>query len=103
MLGTRYGCCHETVAWQAEYRSAHLREKSRLWDVRTLLDDDFKLDPATVQQASQVAELVTRVLVGGKNWMTISLQSRNSDAIDFVEPREDHVTATLRARLGVKH
>ncbi|WP_027153097.1 hypothetical protein [Mesorhizobium sp. WSM2561] len=74
-----------------------------LWDVRTLLDDDFKLDPATVQQASQVAELVTRVLVGGENWMTISLQSRNSGAIDFVEPREDHVTATLRARVGVKN
>lgn len=74
-----------------------------LWDVRTLLDDDFKLDPATVQQASQVAELVTRVLVGGENWKTISLQSRNGDAIDFVEPREDHVTATLRARVGVKN
>ncbi|WP_448150329.1 hypothetical protein [Labrys miyagiensis] len=74
-----------------------------LWDVRTLLDNDFKLDPATVEQASQVAELVTRVLVGGENWMTVGLQSRNSDAIDFVEPREDHVTATLRARKGLKN
>jgi len=74
-----------------------------MWDVRTLLGDDFKLDPATVEQASQVAELVTRVLVGGEDWMTISRQSLSNGAIGFVEPREDHVTATLRARAGIKH
>ncbi|ESX09982.1 hypothetical protein X768_16725 [Mesorhizobium sp. LSJC265A00] len=74
-----------------------------LWDVRTLLGDDFKLDQATVEQANKVAQLVTRVLVGGEDWMTISRQSLSNGAIDFVEPREDHVTSTLRTRKGIKH